>query len=118
MIVGYDRERRNDLEAALRSCMGEDSSVDIHKYDIREEYGLLKRPDVPAAVFIIIDSVTVLSLVESIAGWGAGYPVVMVATHPQYAIEGIRQKVKHYILFPLEREEIREALNRTGVIAY
>ena len=115
-IVGYEKERRDNLETHLRACLEQDADVNITQYEMNKEHINLERPPVPCAVFVIIDEETALLDAKKVSSWGKGFPMVMVATHPQYAIEGIRQKVKHYILFPLDRGEITEALKRTGAI--
>jgi hypothetical protein len=33
----------------------------------------------------------------------------------QYALEGIRLQVRHYLLFPLTEQDMREALTRIGI---
>ena len=115
-ILGHDKGRRDDVEAQIRACPGLSPNVKITQYATSREHVRLARPAAPCAVFAVIDGENALIDASKASAWGEGYPVVMVATHPQYAMEGIRQKVRHYILFPLEREEIAEALKRTEVI--
>jgi hypothetical protein len=66
-------------------------------------------------VFVIVDSAVALHTLSSVVGWGGDRPVVIVSDHPQYAIEGVRLQVKHYLLFPLTEKDMREALPRLGL---
>lgn len=116
VIFGEDENRRNELQSNLRAYLGESSPVNISQIDTSGDRYCLEQPPNPSVMFFIIDKSGMLLYSEKASKWGADYPLVMAATHPQYAFEGIRQRVCHYILFPLEQAEIEEALKRTGVI--
>ncbi|HHV12892.1 MAG TPA: hypothetical protein GXX75_21690 [Clostridiales bacterium] len=113
-ILGYQRKRRDDVEGNLRACLGEDSPVLLRQYGMEEPL-YNPAPEQIAVVFIIVDDARALTAAKKAAEWGKDLPLVMVSNHPQYAMEGIRLKVRHYILFPLEQEDIREALQRVGL---
>jgi Response regulator containing CheY-like receiver domain and AraC-type DNA-binding domain len=114
-ILGYRRELRNELEAQLRICLGDDTRYTPKQYGMDEPVYNRDPPEDTAAAFVIIDDARALNVAGAVANWGEDFPVVMAATGPQYALEGIRLKVKHYILYPLEQKDMREALVRTGV---
>ena len=117
LILGSNQNRRDDLEEWIRECL-DDAEMEAKIVNCPEprETITYERPAPPSATFIVIDGESALLYARVVESWGDGYPMVMAATHPQYAIEGIRRKVKHYILFPLEEKDIREALVRTGVM--
>ncbi len=115
-ILGYRRERRDEVEAQLRACLGRASLILLRQYGMDEPlYNLM--PKETAAVFLIVDDAKALTAAKKAAEWGGDLPLVMVSNHPQYALEGIRLKVRHYILFPLEQADVREALRRAGLEA-
>jgi len=113
-ILGYRRERRDEVEEALRFCLGRDAPIRLRQYGMEEPL-YNPAPEETAAVFVIVDDAKALIAANKAAQWGKSLPLVIVSNHPQYAMEGIRLKVRHYILFPLEQEDIRESLRRIGL---
>ena len=101
-IFGRNRRLRDNLANGLRSCLGPGSAVKIGLYEMSVQDILIKRPPTPCAVFIIIDNAYDLGDAESVAEWGDSYPMVMAAASPEYALDGIRKKVKFYVLFPVD----------------
>ena len=114
-ILGYRRELRNELEAQLRICLGENARYTPKQYGMDEPVYNRDPPEDTAAAFIIIDDARALHVAGAVANWGKNFPIAFAATGPQYALEGIRLRVKHYILYPLEQKDIRETLIRMGV---
>lgn len=114
-VLGYRRERRNDLEGHIVVCLGDNSPYTVRQYGMDEPVYNREPPPNTACAFVIIDDVKALHTAQSVAGWGDSFPLTMAAIHPEYAMEGIRLKVKHYFLFPLEQKDIREALVRMGI---
>lgn len=113
-ILGYRRERRDEVEEGLRFCLGRDSPILLRQYGMEEPL----YNDVPketVAAFIIVEDAKALITANKAAQREKNLPLVIVSNHPQYAVEGIRLQVRHYILFPLEQEDIREALRRIGL---
>lgn len=45
-----------------------------------------------------------------------GIPLVVVSDSPDYAMEGIRLGVRHYIIRPVSEPEIQTALRRLGIL--
>ena len=115
-IFGRNQRLRDNLENGLRACLGSNSTVSVRQYEMSPRDILNERPPKPSAVFLIIDNAYALADAESVVEWGEGYPMVMAASSPEYALDGIRKKVKYYVLFPVDEGELREALLRTGVI--
>ena len=117
LILGFDQSRRADLEVWIGECL-EDAEMEskIVNCGVSPEVILYDKPAPPSVTFIVIDSEDALHYARTVESWGEEYPMVMAATHPKYAIEGIRMKVKNYILFPIEEKDILESLKRTGVM--
>lgn len=113
-ILGYRRDRRDEVEKHLCACLGPNPRLLPRQYGMEEPACNPAPPDT-AAAFVIVDDARALSTARQVARWGSDFPVVFVSTHPQYALEGIRLMVRHYLLFPLEDEDIREALRRAGL---
>lgn len=110
-ILGYRREMRDEVERHIRGCLGENSPFILRQYGMDEPKYNPVPPDT-AAAFVIVDDARALESLRKAADWGERLPLVIVSNHPQYALEGIRLQVKHYLLFPLVEEDMREALRR------
>jgi len=115
-IIGYRAHLRDELEAQLRMFLGDNCPIALRQYPIEPSDCRADKPEDAIAAFVVIDEVWAINAAEQAVHWAEDFPVVMAATHPQYAIEAIRMKARHYILFPLEQAEIGEALRRAGVI--
>ena len=117
LTLGFDQKRRTDLEEWISECL-EDAEIEanIVNCGASPEVIVYNKPTQPMISFIVIDREDALHYAQIVESWGEEYPIVMAATHPKYAIEGIRMKVKNYILFPIEEKDICESLKRTGVL--
>ncbi len=69
-----------------------------------------------AVGFIILENMETLYLLKKIVNINRNLPMIVVSNDPQYALECMRLKVKHYILLPLETREIKEAMKDLGVV--
>ncbi|MDR1703466.1 MAG: hypothetical protein LBS19_02105 [Clostridiales bacterium] len=112
-IVGFNSKLCGDVERFINAIIKEDSEIVLNRHDIEKRVKPI--PQDVCAVFVVVDSIKAMNWLHSIASWSEGRPVVVVSNHPQYAIEGIRHQVKHYLLFPLVDKDMREAMNRAGL---
>jgi DNA-binding NarL/FixJ family response regulator len=115
-ILGYRRNLREEVERLILTCMVPSSDIILCKYGMDEPSHNPAPPDVGAA-FVIVDDAQALISLRTVARWGENLPVVIVSNDPQYALEGIRLQVRHYLLFPLTEKDMREALPRIGLEA-
>ncbi len=113
-VLGYRRELRNEVERYLRAYLDADGAPTTRQYGLDEPVYNAAPQDIVAA-FVIVDDAKALSSLRKVAAWGENLPVVVVSNHPQYAMEGIRLQVRHYLLFPLTDADMREALSRIGM---
>jgi hypothetical protein len=112
-ILGFRRKLRDEVEQSISDCL-EDAGITLQKYHLDEPVYNPVPPGIIAA-FVIVDSASAAGALRSVSGWSENLPVVVVSNHPQYALEGIRTQVRHYILFPLTNKDMREALTRVGI---
>jgi hypothetical protein len=112
-IVGHKRKLRDEVESKIREHISEDRGVGVCQYETDKREAAI--PQDIYALFVIVDSAAALRSLPSVVGWGGDRPVVIVSDHPQYAIEGVRLQVKHYLLFPLTLADMREAIPRLGL---
>jgi len=113
-IFGSRREHREEVERHILACLGESDAIVLRQYGMDEPRCNPALPNL-AAAFVIMSNAKQLSDLRIVAGWGKELPVVIVSDHPQYALEGIRLQVRHYILLPLVEKDVREALLRVGI---
>jgi DNA-binding NarL/FixJ family response regulator len=112
-IVGQKRKLRDEVESKIKEYVPEGRGVGVCQYETDKREAAIP-PDI-CALFVIVDSASALRSLPSVVGWGGSRPVVIVSDHPQYAIEGVRLQVKHYLLFPLTPKDMREAIPRLGL---
>jgi hypothetical protein len=112
-IIGLNPKLCDDAERGIRDILKEDSEIVINRHDIEKRVKPI--PQDVYALFVIVDSIKAMNWLPAIVGWAEGRPVVIVSDNPQYAMEGLRLQVKHYILFPLVEKDMREAMSRAGL---
>jgi two-component SAPR family response regulator len=112
-IVGFKSKLRDHVENSLKYYLKDGGGINICQYDTPELIRPIPR-DV-CAIFVIVDNAESANCLWPVVNWGEGRPVVIVSNHPQYAITGIKVKVKDYILFPLTEDDMREAISRVGL---
>ena len=70
-------------------------------------------PEDMDAAFICVDNMRALEVVRKLARLHV--PMAIISGSPDYAMEGIRLDVRHYIIRPAERADVRAALERLGM---
>jgi hypothetical protein len=112
-IIGHKKRLRDEVESKIKEYLHGSRGVGVCQYETDKREKAIP-PDI-CALFVIVDSAASLRSLPAVVGWGGDRPVVIVSDHPQYAIEGVRLQVKHYLLFPLTEKDMREALPRLGL---
>ena len=65
------------------------------------------------AAFVCVDNMRALEGARKLHL--LGIPMIVLSDSPDYAMEGIRLEVRHYIIRPVTEPEIRAALRRLGI---
>ena len=112
-ILGYRRNLREDVARQIIACLEKTADITLRQYGLDEPIYNPMPPETGAA-FVIVDDAKALHSLRTVARWG-NLPLIIVSNHPQYAMEGIRLQVRHYLLFPLTEPDVSEALKRIGV---
>lgn len=113
-VFGTKRLRREELEALIRSCLTDNSELEVCQYSMEEPIYNQAPPDISAA-FVIVDDANALKSLRTVARWVKDLPLAIVSDSPEFALEGVRLQVRHYLLFPLRTEDVREAMLRMGL---
>lgn len=113
-VFGTKRLRREELEALIRSCLTDNSELEVCQYSMEEPIYNQAPPDISTA-FVIVDDANALKSLRTVARWVKDLPLAIVSDSPEFALEGVRLQVRHYLLFPLRTEDVREAMLRMGL---
>lgn len=65
------------------------------------------------AAFVIVDNMRALECARKLSR--NNIPLALVSGSPDYAMEGIRLDVRHYIIRPVGRDDVKTALTRLGL---
>ena len=102
-------EEARELAALVR---GHVESAKILSCGFNEVF-LDRAPEDMDAAFICVDNMRALEVVRKLARLHV--PMAIISGSPDYAMEGIRLDVRHYIIRPAERADVRAALERLGM---
>ena len=114
-IVVFSRdvggEEAKELAALLREFV-DNAEILICAFD---EVFLNRAPEGVNAAFVCVDSMRALEGARKLVRLRV--PMVFISGSPDYAMEGIRLNVRHYIIRPVERADVQTALERLGIFA-
>ena len=114
-IVGGTDEKRSELEQLISSIFNMRETLKIVSYELDEQEKIPISENISIA-FIVVESSKILHRVKDLIESNSELSAVIVSKSPDYALESIRLNAKYYVLYPYERKEIEEALERSGVI--
>ena len=112
-IAIYTRQPDTDDCGLLLNLLGK--HTDSAKTEIRsyEEVFLGEAPAETDAIFAYVRDMRSLEGVRKLSRYGI--PTVIVSQSPDFAMEGIRLGVRHYLIEPLAEPELITALTRLGL---
>lgn len=113
-IIGSNLKVLTELEKEIKKYLN-NSNYNIRYFKKNQINTITSKEDL-VAVFIVIDNIESLYILEKIVNLKRNLPMIVVSNDPQYALECLRLDVRHYILLPLESEEIKKTLIKLGVI--
>jgi len=102
-------EETRELAALLRGLVDD---AEILSCGFNEVF-LDRAPKGMDAAFIFVDNMRALEVVRKLAR--PHVPMAIISGGPDYAMEGFRLDVRHYIIRPVERADVRAALERLGL---
>jgi DNA-binding NtrC family response regulator len=112
-IIGRTEPLLDDIESQIRGYL-ENMEYTLIRYEFKDLY--TSDPAAIAAAFVVARDSSGMSLIRKMGAWrGDKLPFSIVATSPLYAVEAIRQRALHYILTPLEKADVVEALERMEI---
>ena len=113
-IIGSNLKVLTELEKEIKKYLN-NSNYNIRYFKKNQINTITSKEDL-VAVFIVIDNIESLYILEKIVNLKRNLPMIVVSNDPQYALECLRLDVGHYILLPLESEELKKTLIKLGVI--
>ena len=64
------------------------------------------------AAFVLADELGALLTLEKIRVRAPKLPIILVSRRPDFALEGIRQQVSDYLIWPLDAGDVRKSLKK------
>jgi len=102
-------EEARELAALVR---GHVESAEILSCGFNEVF-LDRAPEGMDAAIVCVDNMRALEGARKLARLHV--PMAFISGSPDYAMEGIRLDVRHYIIRPVEGADVRTALERLGI---
>ena len=112
-IVIFSPDAGGEEARALAALVrGHVESAEVLSCGFNEVF-LDRAPEGMDAAFIFVDNMCALEVVRKLARLHV--PMAIISGSPDHAMEGIRLDVRHYIIRPAERADVRAALERLGM---